>query len=254
LHLCSFETLFLLSITENSLNFVKGKAMTLNSLPSLMTSFTEENYLKLIYKLSPDNPTGVNTNALAEQTQTKAASVTDMLRKLSDKGWVHYQKYQGVRLTSEGEALALGVIRKHRLWEVFLVEKLGFGWHEVHDIAEQLEHIESDSLIARLDEFLEFPQFDPHGDPIPNHHGQMPEQVLHPLSDCDLGQRAILLGVSEHSPAFLQYLGKMGLGIGLHLFITDFNEFDKSLTVQINDQNSVFLSHDAAKNLLVKNL
>jgi DtxR family Mn-dependent transcriptional regulator len=121
-----------------------------------ITSFTEENYLKIIYKLSAETDADISTNAVAELTQTKAASVSDMLRKLSEKNLVNYQKYQGVRLTEAGEQVALKVIRKHRLWEVFLVEKLGFNWDEVHDIAEQLEHIDSEELVEKLDEFLVF--------------------------------------------------------------------------------------------------
>jgi DtxR family transcriptional regulator, Mn-dependent transcriptional regulator len=130
----------------------------------MATSLAEENYLKIIYRLSENTDQGVSTNAVAELAQTKAASVTDMLQKLAEKGWVIYQKYQGVRLTPSGQKIALSIIRKHRLWEVFLVEKLGYNWDEVHEIAEQLEHIESESLIQKLDEFLGFPDRDPHGD------------------------------------------------------------------------------------------
>ena len=133
----------------------------------MTTSLAEENYLKIIYRLSESNPNEISTNAVSEMTQTKAASVSDMLRKLSEKGWVNYQKYQGVRLTEDGQKIALSIVRKHRLWEVFLVEKMQFNWDEVHEIAEQLEHIESDELIDKLDAFLGFPKVDPHGDPIP---------------------------------------------------------------------------------------
>ena len=129
---------------------------------------SEENYLKVIYHLSHLSPKGVNTNAIAAMIETKASSVTDMLKKLSEKDWINYQKYQGVSLTDKGKLNAKIIVRKHRLWEVFLVEKLGFSWDEVHEIAEELEHIKSEKLINQLDHFLNFPSFDPHGDPIPN--------------------------------------------------------------------------------------
>jgi len=219
-----------------------------------MTSFTEENYLKIIYKLSAETGSEVSTNAVAELTLTKAASVSDMLRKLSEKQLVNYQKYQGVRLTELGEAVALKVIRKHRLWEVFLVEKLGFNWDEVHEIAEQLEHIDSEELVERLDEFLGFPKFDPHGDPIPDTFGVMPELRYQNLSEIAVGQHVVMVGVSEHSPTFLQYLAKIGLTLGCHIVVKELNEFDKSLCVSLGETSNHFISHEVAKNLLVKSI
>lgn len=216
------------------------------------TSFTEENYLKIIYKLSAETDADISTNAVAELTQTKAASVSDMLRKLSEKHLVNYQKYQGVRLTEAGEQVALKVIRKHRLWEVFLVEKLGFNWDEVHDIAEQLEHIDSEELVEKLDEFLGFPKFDPHGDPIPDPNGRMPKLTYQNLSEVKQGERVLMMGVSEHSSAFLQYVAKLGISLGSELYILEINDFDKSLSVQIAQANPQFMSHEVAKNLLVK--
>ena len=217
-----------------------------------ITSFTEENYLKIIYKLSAETDADISTNAVAELTQTKAASVSDMLRKLSEKNLVNYQKYQGVRLTEAGEQVALKVIRKHRLWEVFLVEKLGFNWDEVHDIAEQLEHIDSEELVEKLDEFLEHPTFDPHGDPIPDPNGRMPKLTYQNLSEVKQGERVLMMGVSEHSSAFLQYVAKLGISLGSELYILEINDFDKSLSVQIAQANPQFMSHEVAKNLLVK--
>jgi len=217
-----------------------------------ITSFTEENYLKIIYKLSAETDADISTNAVAELTQTKAASVSDMLRKLSEKNLVNYQKYQGVRLTEAGEQVALKVIRKHRLWEVFLVEKLGFNWDEVHDIAEQLEHIDSEELVEKLDEFLEHPKFDPHGDPIPDPNGRMPKLTYQNLSEVKQGERVLMMGVSEHSSAFLQYVAKLGISLGSELYIVEINDFDKSLSVQIAQANPQFMSHEVAKNLLVK--
>lgn len=217
-----------------------------------MTSFTEENYLKVIYKLSSETDSEVSTNAVAEQTQTKAASVSDMLRKLSEKKLVSYQKYQGVRLTAEGEKVALTVIRKHRLWEVFLVEKLGFNWDEVHDIAEELEHIDSEKLVSKLDEYLGFPSFDPHGDPIPDHHGVMPVQTYQTLAEIKKGEDVIMIGVSEHSSAFLQYLDKINLVLGTTIEVLEINSFDKSLQIVLSKENAVFITHEVSKNILVK--
>ncbi|WP_395768762.1 metal-dependent transcriptional regulator [Aquirufa sp.] len=218
----------------------------------MSTSFAEENYLKIIYRLSEGHNEDVSTNAVAELTQTKAASVTDMLRKLAEKGWVNYQKYQGVRLSKAGEKIALGIVRKHRLWEVFLVEKMGFNWDEVHEIAEQLEHIESDTLIEKLDAFLEYPKTDPHGDPIPNKNGDMPELGYLHLADIKVNNRCTLMGVAKDSTVFLQLLTKMKLSLGSTLEVREVNVFDRSISVSIDGNQPVFISHEVAKNILVK--
>ncbi|GAB4031344.1 metal-dependent transcriptional regulator [Spirosoma endophyticum] len=216
-----------------------------------MQSFTEENYLKTIYYLANRQQGEVSTNALAEMTATKAASVTDMLRKLADKQLIHYKKYQGVRLTEEGERLALQVIRRHRLWEVFLVEKLGFGWEAVHEIAEELEHVRSEELVARLDTYLGRPKFDPHGDPIPTPAGKMPETGFRKLSDVATGEDVCLRAVLEHSTEFLQHLDHSNLTLGCSVTVTEINAFDKSVLVQIENDRTVFVSYEVAKNLLV---
>ncbi|WP_420147346.1 metal-dependent transcriptional regulator [Spirosoma sp.] len=216
-----------------------------------MHSFTEENYLKTIYYLANRQQGEVSTNALAEMTSTKAASVTDMLRKLADKQLIHYKKYQGVRLTDEGERLALQIIRRHRLWEVFLVEKLGFGWDAVHEIAEELEHIRSEELVTRLDKYLGNPQFDPHGDPIPTPTGQMPATGYQKLSDVGVGERVCLMAVLEHSTEFLQHLDHSKLTLGCTVLVNEINTFDKSVLVQVENGRIVFVSHEVAKNLLV---
>jgi DtxR family Mn-dependent transcriptional regulator len=215
-------------------------------------SFTEENYLKVIHRLSEATSEDISTNAVAELMQTKAASVTDMLRKLADKGWVNYQKYQGVRLSAEGEKIALSIVRKHRLWEVFLVDKMGFNWDEVHEIAEQLEHIESDQLVNKLDEYLGFPRTDPHGDPIPNKEGILPELAYLHLSDIKATKTCKLMGVAQDSAVFLQLLTKLNLNLGAKLDIKEINEFDRSIFVSINDAEPIFISHEVAKNILVK--
>lgn len=215
-------------------------------------SFTEENYLKVIHRLSEATSEDISTNAVAELMQTKAASVSDMLRKLAEKGWVNYQKYQGVRLSPEGEKIALSIVRKHRLWEVFLVDKMGFNWDEVHEIAEQLEHIESDQLIHKLDEYLGFPKTDPHGDPIPNKDGILPELAYSHLSDIKASKTCKLMGVAQDSAVFLQLLTKLNLSLGAKLAIQEINEFDRSIFVSINDAAPIFISHEVAKNILVK--
>ncbi|MFD3408181.1 metal-dependent transcriptional regulator [Aquirufa sp. HETE-83D] len=215
-------------------------------------SFTEENYLKVIHRLSEATSEDISTNAVAELMQTKAASVTDMLRKLAEKGWVNYQKYQGVRLSAEGEKIALSIVRKHRLWEVFLVDKMDFNWDEVHEIAEQLEHIESDQLINKLDEYLGFPKTDPHGDPIPNKEGVLPELAYSHLSDIKESKTCKLMGVAQDSAVFLQLLTKLNLSLGAKLDIQEINEFDRSIFVSINEAAPIFISHEVAKNILVK--
>ena len=216
-----------------------------------MNSFTEENYLKAIFKLIEQEGDLVSTNAIAEKMNTKAASVTDMLKKLSDKKLINYQKYQGVTLTSKGEKIALNIIRKHRLWEMFLVEKLDFKWDEVHDVAEQLEHINSDKLIEQIDKFLNYPKVDPHGDPIPDAKGKLHIRKSKTLSQFSKNDICVMTGVVDHSPAFLQYLDKSGLTLGNEIKIKDSIEFDKSLQITINKQNTIFISHEVAKNILV---
>src|ERR1700749_3871395 len=169
-----------------------------------MLSLTEENYLKAIYKLMELDGDVISTNAIAEKMNTKAASVTDMLKKLADKKLINYAKYQGVTLTSAGENVAVHIIRRHRLWEYFLVEKLHFKWDEVHDMAEEMEHISSRELIDRLDKFMGYPKYDPHGDPIPDCDGHFTHDELRPISSMKLQQAGIISGVRDHSAAFLQ--------------------------------------------------
>lgn len=215
-----------------------------------MNSLTEENYLKAIYKLIEQSTEAISTNAIAEKMSTKAASVTDMLKKLSDKKLINYQKYQGVTLSSKGEKVALSVIRKHRLWEMFLLEKLDFKWDEVHDVAEQLEHINSEKLIAQIDKFLNFPKFDPHGDPIPDANGKIQQQKSKSLANYKKNNGLVMTGVVDHSAAFLQYLDKSGLALGDEIKIKEVIEFDKSLQITINKKTTIFISNDVAKNIL----
>lgn len=216
-----------------------------------MHSYTEENYLKAIYKLSEHTDQEISTNEIAAMMNTKAASVTDMLRKLSDKNLINYVKYQGVTLTSAGMKVAVSIIRKHRLWEVFLVEKLDFKWDEVHDIAEELEHIGSDELIDRLDTFLGKPRRDPHGDPIPTRDGVFGKNKSLPLSECKVGDEASLSGVNDHSSLFLQYVDKLSMKLGTPITVIDFLEYDSSMVIGIPGQERLQISKEVAKNLLV---
>ncbi|GHB63273.1 metal-dependent transcriptional regulator [Persicitalea jodogahamensis] len=220
----------------------------------MANSFTEENYLKIIHNLSGPEGAEVSTNALAEGTATRAASVTDMLKKLAEKGLINYKKYQGVTLTEMGEKLALKIIRKHRLWEVFLVEKLGFGWDEVHDIAEELEHIPSDRLVDRLSAFLGNPQFDPHGDPIPDAKGNMPTADYLKLSEVEIGDKVLMMGVLDHETPFLQHLDRSGIMLGCRMEVREINDYDRSALVLIDDVKTLFISQEVSKNLLVQRL
>lgn len=216
-----------------------------------MNSFTEENYLKAIYKLSLNGVQGVSTNAIADELSTKPSSVTDMIKKLAEKQLVSYQKYQGVNLTKKGRDIAVSIIRNHRLWEVFLVEKLKFKWDEVHDLAEELEHINTHKLTERLDEFLKFPKFDPHGDPIPDKDGNIVQHKDFTLSDLRKGDKAIVVGVKEHSKSYLNYLEQLQLVLGAEVEVRDIVEFDATMQLLVNNKQ-VIISNQASKNLIVK--
>ncbi|WP_376776920.1 metal-dependent transcriptional regulator [Flavobacterium covae] len=212
---------------------------------------SEENYLKVIYHLNGASHKGVNTNAIALMIETKASSVTDMLKKLAEKGLVDYQKYQGVSLTDKGLHTAKMIIRKHRLWEVFLVNKLGFAWDEVHELAEELEHIKSEKLTDKLDEFLDFPAFDPHGDPIPNKNGEIKWTHELLLSEAELATSYLFVGVKNSSVEFLQYLDKQNIALGSTIKIISKEEFDASLHIKIKDRD-LMISNKIAENLFIK--
>lgn len=215
-------------------------------------STAEENYLKAIFTISEKEGKAAATSVIATALNTTAASVTDMLKRLAEKDLIDYEKYRGVLLTPAGERLATFLIRKHRLWEVFLVDKLGFSWDEVHDLAEQLEHIQGDVLVERLDEFLGHPRFDPHGDPIPDAEGRWTyrSQVL--LGALDAGKRGVITGVEDHSPAFLQYLDRMGLVLGAGITVLERFAYDQSLRVRTDDGTERVLSEKVSQNLYVK--
>lgn len=219
----------------------------------VVVTLSEENYLKAIYHLSNHGSISVSTNAIAEKIEAKASSVTDMIKKLADKDFVNYVKYQGVNLTSQGRLTAVMVIRKHRLWEVFLVNKLNFSWDEVHDVAEQLEHIKSKKLINELDGFLEFPTHDPHGDPIPDKDGNFNMLNKVKLSSLHANEESELLSVKDSSDEFLRYLNKRKIKIGDTIKVLNIEPYDKSIQIKINS-NDMVISDNVAENLYVKNV
>ncbi|HLT54265.1 MAG TPA: metal-dependent transcriptional regulator [Flavobacteriaceae bacterium] len=216
-----------------------------------MVTFSEENYLKTIYHLGRYGVNPVSTNAIADKMDTKASSVTDMIKKLAEKNLVIYKKYQGAKLTEQGRLTAVSVIRKHRLWEVFLVEKLNFSWDEVHEVAEQLEHIKSEKLINELDAYLEFPQHDPHGDPIPDKNGHIKKTEKLTLAQVPVSKTCICTGVNDSSAEFLQYLDKNSIALGTEIQVLSKEAFDESLTITVN-QTQLNVSKLVSGNLYVK--
>jgi len=211
----------------------------------------EENYLKAIYHLSDGGKKSVSTNDIAAEMKTKAASVSDMLRKLGEKEVIEYRKYYGLQITEIGKRQALHTIRKHRLWEVFLVDKLNFAWDEVHEVAEQLEHINSSLLIQRLDAYLNYPKFDPHGDPIPDEFGDVRSRPRIQLNEMEIDQSGQIVAVKDSSAAFLRYLDKVGAYIGARIKVLDKVEFDGSLEILVDQKKTLFMSKDVAGNILV---
>jgi len=216
-----------------------------------MLSLSEENYLKAIYHLQGDKDISVSTNDLSHHVNNKASSVTDMLKKLSEKSLVIYKKYQGVSLSADGRRTALKVIRKHRLWEVFLVEKLNFKWNEVHDVAEQLEHIKSEKLTDELDKFLDHPKRDPHGDPIPNKNGEFEAFNKTLLAELEPNESGTCIGVRDTSDNFLDYLDKRKIALGKRLTVIEKEEYDKSMVIAFDDQQ-ISISENIAQNLYIK--
>ncbi len=216
-----------------------------------MFSLAEENYLKAIYHLESKIQGAVSTNAIAEAMDTKPSSVTDMVQKLAEKKILSYVKYKGTSLTPKGKKTAANVIRKHRLWEVFLVEKLKFHWDEVHEIAEQLEHVHSEELISRLDKFLGFPDFDPHGDPIPDKHGNVKPTEKKLLSELNKNQKGVCVGVKESDSDFLRYLDKKKITIGTKISVLGKEFFDGSMVIQVG-QDQFFISKKIAENLYIQ--
>lgn len=214
-------------------------------------TLSEEDYIKTIYHLSETDKTSVSTNAIAEQMHTKPSSVTDMIKKLSDKSLVNYKKYKGVSLTDDGRKVALAIIRKHRLWEVFLVNTLKFSWDEVHEVAEQLEHIKSEALIDKLDSYLGYPKVDPHGDPIPTKDGTFKKSVKKLISELPVSSRGVCVGVNDSSAAFLKFLDKNKIALGDTFTILDREEFDGSVTLN-SSSGKIRISEQIAANLYLE--
>src|SRR5436189_2752820 len=214
-------------------------------------STSEENYIKTIYHLQQQDGT-VTTNELADRLHTKPASITDMMKKLKVKKLVNYQPYQGFRLTAEGSKVALGIIRRHRLWEYFLAEKLKFSWDEVHAVSEDMEHISSKKLIDKLDEFLGFPKFDPHGDPIPDANGKLETGKKFVLAEIPVNKPVIVSQVTNQSTELLEVLKHQNISIGTRLEIKRKFDFDNSVEIKINKQPTITISEQLAKNIFVK--
>lgn len=218
-----------------------------------MLSQSEENHLKAVFSIGLLTRKSVSTNNIAEKLKTKASSVTDMIKKLADKNLVNYKKYQGTSLTSEGKKIAVKIVRKHRLWEAFLVNKLDFSWDEVHDLAEQLEHIKSDSLVDKLEEFLDYPAFDPHGDPIPDKDGNIEHHKNLMLSSADISDKCTVIGVKDSSSTFLKFLDKKNIKLGSTLKVISKEEFDNSMVIE-NNKNKTSISQQISKNLFIKKI
>ncbi len=213
-----------------------------------MVTLSEENYLKTIYHLGKQGTIAVSTNAIADKIETKASSVTDMIKKLADKNLANYIKYQGVSLTNKGRLAAALVIRKHRLWEVFLVNNLNFSWDEVHEVAEELEHIKSLKLVDELDAFLEFPTHDPHGDPIPDKDGNYSPIKSINILEIEEGKEGVLSFVKDSSDVFLKYLNKNNLALGDSIKVLNVEPFDRSLSIETKSKKLI-ISREAAENL-----
>lgn len=218
----------------------------------MVLSTAEENYLKAIFKISEKRKGTVSTKEISEIVETSAASVTDMLKRLAEKNLISYEKYKGVTLSSSGLVRATQLVRKHRIWEVFLVDKLNFGWEEVHELAEQLEHIQSEELVDRLEEHLGFPKFDPHGDPIPDKRGVITVRNQSPVSNLNIDQWGVIVGVRNTDTEFLLFLEDIGLLLGTELRVLKKFDFDNTLMIETRNGNKQTLSSKVAKNISVQ--
>ena len=216
-----------------------------------MQSQSVENYLKTIFLLDQQGDEKVSATALAAMLGINPPSIIDMLKKLSGRKFIKYNKSSGVKLTASGTKTALLMVRKHRLWEMFLQEKLGYSWDEVHDIAEQLEHVQDDTLADRLAEFLGNPEFDPHGEPIPTTNGTLPDVSQKTLQEVEPDESCQIVSVKDTSKSFLQYLLRLNIGIGTSIKVIDRIEFDDSLNILIDNQEKATVSKKFAESLFV---
>lgn len=238
-------------MAEFEQNLQQAKTTCTSSFQNTMNSQIEENYLKAIYKLSLRENKSVSTSAVAKEMGVQSASVTDMIKKLAAKKLIAYQKYRGVELTELGQSLAVKIVRKHRLWEVFLVDKLGFSWGDVHDVAEQLEHVQSEQLTDSLDEFLGFPRVDPHGDPIPDKDGVIVEQATILLTELQPGDTAVIAGVNHDGRDLLYYLENNDLVLSNSIEVVEKLAFDGSMKLKVLGQDK-FVSEKIAEQILVR--
>lgn len=216
-----------------------------------MLTTTEENYIKALLRISFEGDGEAGTNQLAARLEVRPATVTDMVKKLKEKSLVDYERYGKIRLTDKGRQKAVAIVRKHRLWETFLYEKLGFRWDEVHEVAEQLEHIQSDKLVEQLDKFLGYPKFDPHGDSIPKANGEFRHEERKSLMEGEAGKSYTIIAVGDNSPEFLQYASRMGLTINTTLDILEHFNFDGSMEISIQTKN-MNISQKVAENVFIK--
>jgi len=214
-------------------------------------SVAEENYIKSIYKLQ-EGDVAVSTNAIAYELDTKPASVTDMAKKLKEKKLIDYEKYQGITLSPEGRKAALQIVRRHRLWECFLVDKLAFSWEEVHELAEELEHVRSEKLINRLSDFLGNPVIDPHGDPIPDANGKLAKPRPQTSLDQANAKRLVVTAVTDQSTALLAFLNAKGIKLGTQLEIVAHYEYDNSIEIKLKQQPAITISEQVAKHIMVR--
>jgi len=217
----------------------------------MIQTLSEENYLKAIYHLEKQGNGKVSATAIADELTNNPASVIDMLKKLSEKKLIQYDKRKGAVLTANGNKIAVLIVRKHRLWEVFLHDKLGYSWDEVHDIAEQLEHIRDYDLPDRLEKFLGYPKYDPHGDPIPQSNGHLPTVTSKPLSEVEVNRKIRITNVSDSSADFLRYLEKQGISLHQTITVKEIQDFDKSVLVELKGKKEVYLSAEAARKIFV---
>jgi DtxR family Mn-dependent transcriptional regulator len=216
-----------------------------------MHTLSEENYLKAIYRLAQQKGEKVSPKGISDALGNNPASVVDMIRKLVEKELIEYDKKKGVRLTSKGLSDAILIVRRHRLWEVFLLEKLGYKWDEIHDIAEELEHIKDATLADRLDKFLDFPEYDPHGDPIPKANGKVPKAHSLTLANIKIGTKCRVAAVKDTGSEFLQYLVKLNIGIGTQIEFLEQIIFDQSLVISIDGKEKTTVSQKFGENILV---
>lgn len=218
----------------------------------MMHTLSEENYLKAIYRLTQQPESKITPTAIAEALGNNPASVIDMLKKLTDKNLIEYDKRKGAKLTAEGQEVATLIVRKHRLWEVFLLDKLGYGWDQIHAIAEEMEHISDDTLADRLEKFLGFPEFDPHGDPIPKSNGKLPKNHAVKLAEAAIGSICRVAAVQDTSSDFLRYLERLNINIGTELQLIEKIAFDGSLVIRIGGQTETAVSAKFSESILIK--